>query len=155
MSKFNEQIKDFNKMYGLPAPQVPVISRVEFPDRMDLLDRLAKFKLILLEELDEVHELQVSINRGASEIDVLTELADWLGDLQVYCASEMAKFGLDNDIVLGIIMESNMSKLGPDGKPIYDERGKVMKGPGYWKPEPTIKAWIERSMNSSTAGERK
>jgi len=89
MSKFNEQIKAFNTMYGMPAPQVPVISRVTFPDRLDLLERLAKFKLILLEELDEVHELQVSINRGASEIDILTELADWLGDLQVYCASEM------------------------------------------------------------------
>jgi hypothetical protein len=148
MSVFNNQIKDFNKMYGLPAPQVPVISRVEFPDRMDLLDRLAKFKLILLEELDEVHELQVSINRGASDVEILTELADWLGDLQVYCASEMTKFGLDNEIVLGIIMESNMSKLGEDCKPIYDGRGKVMKGPGYWKPEPIIQKFIERSRTS-------
>jgi hypothetical protein len=148
MSKFNEQIKAFNTMYGMPAPQVPVISRVTFPDRLDLVERLAKFKLILLEELDEVHELQVSINRGASEIEILTELADWLGDLQVYCASEMAKFGLDNEIVLGIIMESNMSKLGPDGVPIYDERGKVMKGKNYWKPEPGIQKWIERARNS-------
>jgi hypothetical protein len=148
MSKFNEQIKAFNTMYGMPAPQVPVISRVTFPDRLDLLERLAKFKLILLEELDEVHELQVSINRGASEIDILTELADWLGDLQVYCASEMAKFGLDNEAVLSLIMASNMSKLGEDGKPIYDERGKVMKGPGYWKPEPAIKSYIEVARNS-------
>jgi predicted HAD superfamily Cof-like phosphohydrolase len=104
--------------------------------------------LILLEELDEVHELQVSINRGASEIDILTELADWLGDLQVYCASEMAKFGLDNETVLAIIMESNMSKLGEDGKPIYDDRGKVMKGPKYWKPEPVLKSYIEVARNS-------
>jgi NTP pyrophosphatase (non-canonical NTP hydrolase) len=148
MSKFNEQIKAFNTMYGMPAPQVPVISRVTFPDRLDLVERLAKFKLILLEELDEVHELQVSINRGASEIDILTELADWLGDLQVYCASEMAKFGLDNEAVLSLIMASNMSKLGEDGKPIYDERGKVMKGPGYWKPEPAIKSYIEVARNS-------
>jgi NTP pyrophosphatase (non-canonical NTP hydrolase) len=148
MSKFNEQIKAFNTMYGMPAPQVPVISRVTFPDRLDLVERLAKFKLILLEELDEVHELQVSINRGASEIEVLTELADWLGDLQVYCASEMAKFGLDNEAVLSLIMASNMSKLGEDGKPIYDERGKVCKGPGYWKPEPAIKKYIEVARNS-------
>lgn len=145
MSKFNNQIKQFNKMYNLPVPQVPVISRIEFPDRLDLIDRLAKFKLIMLEELDEVHDLQVSINRGANEIDILTELADWLGDLQIYCASELTKFGLDNDIVLGIIMDSNMSKLGEDGKPITDERGKVMKGPGYWKPEPILKTYIERA----------
>ena len=145
MSEFNNQIKQFNKMYNLPVPQVPVISRIEFPDRLDLIDRLAKFKLIMLEELDEVHDLQVSINRGANEIDILTELADWLGDLQIYCASELTKFGLDNDIVLGIIMDSNMSKLGEDGKPITDERGKVMKGPGYWKPEPSLKTYIARA----------
>jgi predicted HAD superfamily Cof-like phosphohydrolase len=68
-------------------------------------------------------------------------LADLLGDIQVYCASEMAKFGLPLDEVLAIIMRSNFSKLGADGKPIYDERGKVQKGPNYWKwkPEPKIK----------------
>lgn len=37
-------------------------------------------------------------------------------------------------------MQSNFSKLGADGKPIYDERGKVQKGQNYWKPEPKIKA---------------
>ena len=148
MSNFTSQIKAFNEMYKLPAPTYPCVPRAEFPTPMDLIDRLAKFKLILLEELDEVHELQVSINRGASDVEILTELADWLGDLQVYCASEMTKFGLDNEIVLGIIMESNMSKLGEDGKPIYDGRGKVMKGPGYWKPEPIIQKFIERSRTS-------
>ena len=65
-------------------------------------------------------------------------LADLLGDLQVYCASEMTKFGLPLDGVLDVIMQSNFSKLGADGKPIYDERGKVLKGPNYWKPEPKI-----------------
>jgi hypothetical protein len=148
MSKFNEQIKAFNEMYKLPAPTYPCVPRAEFPTPLDLIDRLAKFKLILLEELDEVHELQVSINRGASDVEILTELADWLGDLQVYCASEMAKFGLDNEAVLSLIMASNMSKLGEDGKPIYDERGKVCKGPGYWKPEPAIKKYIEVARNS-------
>jgi predicted HAD superfamily Cof-like phosphohydrolase len=69
-------------------------------------------------------------------------LADLLGDIQVYCASEMAKFGLPLDQVLAIIMQSNFSKLGADGLPIYDERGKVMKGPGYWKPEPKIQAML-------------
>ncbi len=39
-------------------------------------------------------------------------------------------------------MQSNFSKLGADGKPIYDERGKVMKGPGYWQPEPKIRALL-------------
>jgi hypothetical protein len=148
MSNFTSQIKAFNEMYKLPAPTYPCVPRAEFPTPMDLIDRLAKFKLILLEELDEVHELQVSINRGASEIEILTELADWLGDLQVYCASEMTKFGLDNEIVLGIIMESNMSKLGEDGKPIYDGRGKVMKGPRFIPPEAMIKDYILIARNT-------
>jgi predicted HAD superfamily Cof-like phosphohydrolase len=69
-------------------------------------------------------------------------LADLLGDIQVYAASEMAKFGLPLDQVLAIIMQSNFSKLGADGKPIYDERGKVQKGPDYWKPEPKIKEML-------------
>jgi predicted HAD superfamily Cof-like phosphohydrolase len=46
------------------------------------------------------------------------------------------------DQVLAIIMQSNFSKLGADGLPIYDERGKVMKGPNYWKPEPKIQAML-------------
>lgn len=70
-------------------------------------------------------------------------LADLLGDIQVYCASEMAKFGLPLDDVLETIMRSNFSKLGEDGNPIYDERGKVLKGPNYWKPEPAIKELLE------------
>jgi hypothetical protein len=40
-------------------------------------------------------------------------------------------------------MESNFSKLGADGQPIYDERGKVMKGPSYWKPEPRIRSLLD------------
>ena len=65
-----------------------------------------------------------------------------LCDIQVYCASEMAKFGLPLDKVLAVIMNSNFSKLGADGEPIYDERGKVQKGPNYWKPEPAIAVMI-------------
>ena len=149
-SKFQKDIGAFNAMYKLPAPGYPVIDKGEFPTPLDLMDRLAKFKLILLEELDEVHALQVSINRGLSDVDILTELADWLGDLQVYCASEMTKFGLDNEAVLAIIMASNMSKLGENGKPIYDERGKVLKGPNYWKPEPAIKEYILSERQSSS-----
>jgi hypothetical protein len=41
--------------------------------------------------------------------------------------------------VLQIIMDSNASKLGADGKPIYDANGKFLKGPNYWKPEPKIR----------------
>lgn len=54
----------------------------------------------------------------------------------------MAKFGIPLDETLEIIMQSNFSKMGADGKPIYDERGKLQKGPNYWKPEPRIAAML-------------
>lgn len=44
--------------------------------------------------------------------------------------------------MLDVIMDSNESKLGADGKPIYDENGKFLKGPNYWKPEPRIKTLL-------------
>jgi hypothetical protein len=50
-------------------------------------------------------------------------------------------------------MDSNESKLGADGKPIYDANGKFLKGPNYWKPEPRIKALLER-LDSKAEGRR-
>ncbi|MHA0110778.1 hypothetical protein ACXYUI_27030, partial [Klebsiella pneumoniae] len=78
------------------------------------------------------------------KLGVLTELSDWLGDLVVYCASEAQRWGLPLDRILSVIMQSNFSKLGADGKPFYDERGKVMKGPNYWKPEPRIQELLTK-----------
>lgn len=137
---FPEQIVQFNQMYGLP-----VLNRPGFPAIYDskelLIKRLNQLHKILRDEVDEVGQIIYALENGQAPIDTLTDLADWLGDLQVYCASEMAKFGLDIPTVLSIIMASNMSKLGADGKPIMKD-GKVMKGPDYWKPEPMIKMYI-------------
>ena len=66
-----------------------------------------------------------------------------LGDIIVYCRSEALKYGIPLEEVLDIIMDSNESKLGADGKPIYDENGKFLKGPNYWKPEPKIREMLE------------
>ena len=70
-------------------------------------------------------------------------IADLLGDVIVYCRSEALKYGLPLEGVLDVIMDSNESKLGADGNPIYDANGKFLKGPNYWKPEPRIKALLE------------
>jgi predicted HAD superfamily Cof-like phosphohydrolase len=133
MSDFSQDIQKFNGIYKLPVSQVPT-TEVGVP----MAERLKAFKSILGEELDEIDEIITAVERGDDQLAVLTMLADLLGDIQVYCASEMAKFGLPLNEVLAVIMQSNFSKLGDDGKPIYDERGKVMKGAGYWKPEPKI-----------------
>jgi predicted HAD superfamily Cof-like phosphohydrolase len=138
MSAFSDDIEKFNGIYKLPVSAVPTLD-VGVP----VIERLNAFKSILAEELNEMDEIIEAVEKKTPAIEVLTMLADLLGDLQVYCASEMAKFGLPVDEVLAIIMQSNFSKLGADGKPIYDERGKVQKGPNYWKPEPKIQACLQ------------
>lgn len=134
MSDFSRDIEKFNGIYKLPVSALPTLDV-----GVAAADRMAAFKDILMEEVHEIDEIIAAQKEGKDELEVLTMLADLLGDIQVYCASEMAKFGLPLDQVLAIIMQSNFSKLGADGLPIYDERGKVMKGPGYWKPEPKIR----------------
>jgi len=69
-------------------------------------------------------------------------MAKFLSALIARCFHEAEHFGFNLYDTLEIVMDSNMSKLGEDGNPIYDERGKVMKGKGYWKPEPKIREYI-------------
>lgn len=144
MSTFADDIKKFNGIYKLPVSALPTLE-VGVP----VAQRLAAFKDILMEEVHEMDDIIAAQNAGKDPLEVLTMLADLLGDIQVYCASEMAKFGLPLDQVLSLIMQSNFSKLGADGLPIYDERGKVMKGPDYWKPEPKIQAMLEALLVTS------
>lgn len=131
---FFDKIKKFNEMYKMPE-------NAEF----DWDNRFHSFKDILQEEVDEGVEISAKFGSEppVSNVDFKTELADWLGDIIVYCASEAHRWGIPIDQVLDTIMESNFSKLGADGKPIYDERGKLMKGPGYWKPEPQIRELLK------------
>jgi hypothetical protein len=137
MSAFSDDIRQFNGIYKLPVNASPTLE-IGVPP----VERLKAFKSILVEEIEEIEEIIEALEAGQPGLEVLTMLADLLGDIQVYAASEMAKFGLPLDQVLAIIMQSNFSKLGADGKPIYDERGKVRKGPNYWKPEPKIKEML-------------
>lgn len=146
MSAFSEDIKKFNGIYKLPVNATPTLD-VGLP----AVERMAAFKDILLEEVHEIDEIIAAQKAGKDPLEVLTMLADLLGDIQVYCASEMAKFGLPLDQVLSIIMQSNFSKLGADGLPIYDERGKVMKGPNYWKPEPKLQAMLTEMTTTNSS----
>lgn len=145
-SNFDTKIRAFNKLYNLACPPFPVMS-----DRHATAIRIRRFMEILMEEVAEgediIHELENTTEKN-NETAILAAMSDWLGDMIVYCASELAKYGMRSDDVLGIIMASNMSKLGEDGKPIYDARGKVLKGPGYWKPEPMIQRLIEARIRS-------
>lgn len=142
MSKFQEQIKSFNRMYNLPCNDSP-----RLPEGYQAAaQRISDFMNILLEELEEGNELIDKLAVVTPLPEILSEIADWLCDIQIYCASEMRKFGLDNDACLATIMRSNFSKLDEDGNPIYDSRGKVLKGANYWPPEPLLREQITHQM---------
>ena len=79
------------------------------------------------EFFEACHELFKDQNSRAKQADLLKELAD----LVFVCYQFAAAFGLDLDTAMRRVFESNMSKLGEDGKPIYREDGKVLKGPNY------------------------
>ena len=133
---FAQRIAAMNAMYKLPANAAPAVPA-------DVADRLVKFKATLLDEVHEIDEIVHLAKAGGSAVDIAVAVADLLGDIMVYCRSEALKYGLPLEDVLDLIMDSNESKLGADGKPIYDANGKFLKGPNYWKPEPKIKALLE------------
>ncbi len=141
--QFVNDIDRFCEMYKLPA--------APFPDMME--ERLDAFRSILAEEVREMNEIQeAKYAPDISDLALLTMWADLLGDIVVYCFNESKRLGIPLFDVLGIIMQSNFSKLGAEGQPIYDERGKVMKGPNYWKPEPKIKALLQSLMEKNQNG---
>ena len=133
---FAQRIAAMNAMYKLPANDRPSLPA-------NVADRLVKFKATLLDEVHEIDEIVRLSASGGGAIDVAVAIADLLGDIMVYCRSEALKYGLPLEAVLDIIMDSNESKLGADGNPIYDANGKFLKGPNYWQPEPKIKALLE------------
>ena len=130
--KFAQRIAAMNAMYRLPAHEVPTLPK-------DTADRLRKFKATLLDEVNEIDEIIAAAEGEAPALETAVAIADVLGDIVVYCRSEALKYGIPLEDVLDIIMDSNESKLGADGNPIYDSNGKFLKGPNYWKPEPRIR----------------
>ncbi len=133
---FAQRIALMNAMYRLPAHERPTL-----PD--NTAERLLKFKATLMDEVHEIDDIAAQVAGGADAAEVLTAIADLLGDVIVYCRSEALKYGLPLEEVLDVIMDSNESKLNADGNPIYDANGKFLKGPNYWKPEPRIKALLQ------------
>ena len=83
------------------------------------------------EFLEACKDLRDAANTPAHHFEVLKELSD----LVFVCYQFAAAYGLDLDAAMQRVYESNMSKLGDDGKPIYREDGKVLKGPNYRKPK--------------------
>jgi len=113
-----EKVKLFMSTYGQE-----VKTKSEFSD-----DKTNKLRIDLIKE--ELEEL----TNAMKEKD-LTEVADALTDILYVTYGAGHAFGIDLDKCFDEVQSSNMSKLGEDGKPIYNEAGKVMKGPNYFKPD--------------------
>ena len=100
-----------------------VKNNAEFPN-----EKIVKLRYELIKE--ELAELNQAIN----DKDI-KEVADALTDILYVTYGAGTAFGIDLDKCFDEVHQSNMSKLGSDGKPIYNEIGKVMKGPNYFKPD--------------------
>ena len=90
-------------------------------------DKINKLRIDLIEE--ELEELKDAISKKD-----LKETIDALTDILYVTYGAGHAFGVNLDKCFEEVQNSNMSKLGEDGKPIYNENGKVMKGPNYFKP---------------------
>ena len=111
-------VKKFMQIFGQE-----VKGKAEFPN-----EKIVKLRYELIKE--ELEEL----NQAILDKDV-KEVADALTDILYVTYGAGHAFGIDLDKCFNEVQKSNMSKLGSDGKPIYNEDGKVMKGPNYFKPD--------------------
>ena len=123
MTNFTD-VKIFMETFGQMVRTKP-----QFPD-----DKTMKLRYDLIkEELSELDHAMKTKN--------LKEIADALTDILYVTYGAGFAYGIDLDKCFKEVQRANMSKLGEDGKPIFNEKGKVMKGPNYR--EPNLKQFVE------------
>ena len=123
MSNFDD-VKTFMQTFG---QEIKI--KAKFPE-----EKIVKLRYHLIKE--ELNELQ-----NAIKTKDLKEIADALTDILYVTYGAGHAYGIDLDKCFKEVQKSNMSKLGEDGKPIYNEKGKVMKGSKYF--EPNLRQFIE------------
>ena len=116
MTNFNK-VGEFMKTFGQEVKNKPSLST----------EKINQLRISLIQE--ELSELKEAMDNKD-----LLEVADALTDLLYVTYGAGHAFGIDLDKCFDEVQNSNMSKLGKDGKPIYNDSGKVMKGPNYFKP---------------------
>lgn len=117
MSNF-ESVKKFMETFGQEIRE-----KAGFPN-----DKITSLRYDLIKE--ELSELKEALDKKD-----IKEVADALTDILYVTYGAGHAFGINLDNCFNEVQSSNMSKLGSDGKPIYNEKGKVMKGPNYFKPD--------------------
>ena len=115
-----EKVRKFMEIFGQEIKE-----KAEFPS-----DKITSLRHDLIKE--ELEELKEAIDNKD-----IKEVADALADILYVTYGAGHAFGINLDKCFEEVQSSNMSKLGSDGKPIYNDKGKVMKGPNYFKPNLT------------------
>ena len=113
-----EKVKEFMTTFGQEVKNKP-----EYPN-----EKIVKLRYDLIDE--ELKELKEAIEKKS-----ITDVADALTDILYVTYGAGHAFGINLDKCFTEVQNSNMSKLGKDGKPIYNEQGKVMKGPNFFEPD--------------------
>ena len=113
-----ERVRKFMETFGQEVKK-----KAEFPN-----EKIITLRYDLINE--ELEELKLAIDNKD-----IKEVADALTDILYVTYGAGHAFGINLDKCFDEVQNSNMSKLGLDGKPIYNEKGKVMKGPNYFKPD--------------------
>lgn len=128
-------VREFHEAFGLPVKDSPMI-----PDAK----RVALRRRLIQEEMEEVEAefSRIQMKMGKDSYHTTQEvyqdiasLAKELSDLRYVIEGTELEFGIPGDAVYAEVHRSNMSKLGPDGKPIRRHDGKVFKGPDYFEPD--------------------
>ena len=113
-----ERVQKFMETFGQEVKK-----KAEFPNK-----KIKALRYDLIKE--ELEELKIALDKND-----IKEVADALTDILYVTYGAGHAFGINLDKCFTEVQNSNMSKLGLDGKPIYNEKGKVMKGPNYFKPD--------------------
>ena len=113
-----ERVQKFMETFGQEVKK-----KAQFPNK-----KIMALRYDLIKE--ELEELKLAMNNND-----IKEVADALTDILYVTYGAGHAFGINLDKCFNEVQNSNMSKLGLDGKPIYNEKGKVMKGPNFFKPD--------------------
>ena len=113
-----KSVRKFMETFGQEIKE-----KASFPD-----DKITSLRYDLIKE--ELEELKEAMDKKD-----IKEVTDALTDILYVTYGAGHAFGIDLDKCFEEVQNSNMSKLGSDGKPIYNDKGKVMKGPNYFKPD--------------------
>lgn len=122
MNEIELKIRHFHRKFGHPEPMIPCVAT----------DDSQNFALRTTLHSEELAELVEAVNRDANDIDPnVFNIVKEACDLIVVAVGTLVTYGWDLDEAFAEVHRSNMSKLGEDGKPIYREDRKILKGPNY------------------------